>query len=118
MTTFTEGQHAGEFLISEAAGTRSRETVTILSGQNLSAGAVLAVNGDGKYLEIDPDASDGTETAAAVLYDAVDATDGDAEGVAIVRDAEVRQSSLQWPVDSNIEALGLVDLAALGIIAR
>ena len=41
MTTFTEGQHAAEFLVSEAAGTRSRETGTLLSGQDLEAGAVL-----------------------------------------------------------------------------
>jgi hypothetical protein len=118
MTTFTEGTHAGEFLISEGNNTRSREKVTILSGQNLAAGAVLAVNGDAKYLEVDPDASDDTEIAVAILYDAVDATDGDVEGVAIVRDAEVRGTSLAWPVDSNIEALGIVALAAQGIIVR
>lgn len=41
MTTKTEGQHAGEFIVSEAPGTLSRDTVTVLSGQNLSAGAVL-----------------------------------------------------------------------------
>lgn len=40
MTTLTEGQHAGEFIVSEE-GTRSREAVTVLSGQDLSAGAVL-----------------------------------------------------------------------------
>lgn len=37
----TEGQYTGEFLVSEAPGTRSRETITLLSGQNLKAGAVL-----------------------------------------------------------------------------
>lgn len=41
MTTLTEGQHAGEFIVSEANKTRSREPVTVLSGQDLAAGAVL-----------------------------------------------------------------------------
>jgi hypothetical protein len=41
MATLTEGQHAGEFVVSEAPKTRSREKVTVLSGQNLKAGAVV-----------------------------------------------------------------------------
>lgn len=41
--TLTEGQHAGEFLLEERmeAGRPSRDTLTVLSGQNLKAGAVL-----------------------------------------------------------------------------
>ena len=39
--SLSEGSHAGEFLLSEANGTKSRENVTLLSGQNLKAGAVL-----------------------------------------------------------------------------
>jgi hypothetical protein len=41
MSTKTEGKHCAEFLVSEANGYRSREAVTVLSGQNLNAGAVL-----------------------------------------------------------------------------
>lgn len=41
MTVLTEGQHTGEFLVTEANGSLSRETVTVLSGQNLNAGHVL-----------------------------------------------------------------------------
>ncbi|MDX2223601.1 MAG: head decoration protein [Rhodospirillaceae bacterium] len=41
MPSVTETMHPGEFLISEAAGNRSREKVTVLSGQNLKAGHVL-----------------------------------------------------------------------------
>lgn len=40
-TTIDEGQHPGEFLVSEANGYRSRATVTIASGQDLKAGHVL-----------------------------------------------------------------------------
>lgn len=41
MTTLTEGFHAAEYLISEAAGTRSREQITVASGADLVAGTVL-----------------------------------------------------------------------------
>lgn len=41
MTVLTEGQHTGEFLVTEANGSLSRETVTVLSGQNLQPGHVL-----------------------------------------------------------------------------
>ena len=41
MTTLTEGQHDGEFIVTEAEGTLSRDSITVLSGQNLKAGHVL-----------------------------------------------------------------------------
>lgn len=41
MTELTEGQHKAEFIVTEAEGTLSRETVTILSGQTLKPGHVL-----------------------------------------------------------------------------
>lgn len=41
MTELTEEQHAGEFIVTEANGSLSRESATILSGQNLKAGHVL-----------------------------------------------------------------------------
>lgn len=42
-TTLTEGRHAGEFILEErgGVGAPSRENVTVLSGQNLKAGAVI-----------------------------------------------------------------------------
>ncbi|MBX3480092.1 MAG: head decoration protein [Caulobacter sp.] len=41
MTTLTEARRAGEFILSEAPGYRSREVVTIAASQTLVAGAVL-----------------------------------------------------------------------------
>src|SRR5262245_16758545 len=41
MPTLTEGQHAGEFVVSLAPKTLSREKIVVLSGQNLKAGAVV-----------------------------------------------------------------------------
>ena len=41
MTALTETFHNWGFMVSEAQGTRSREQITLLSGQNLKAGTVL-----------------------------------------------------------------------------
>ncbi len=57
---FTEGAHAGEFILSEANGQRSRENGTLLSGLNLAAGTPLMLNGDDKLVELD---SNDTATA-------------------------------------------------------
>lgn len=119
MTILTEGVHTAEFLISEANGHRSREVVTIAMGEDLVAGTVLGkITANGQYVAHDPDASDGSETAAGVLYAAVDATAAPAEAVAIVRDAEVRRSSLTCADDSAGEIEAVAELAAIGIIAR
>lgn len=213
MALLTEGKHAGEFLVSEASGFRSRETVTILSGQDVSAGDVLGkvtkgaatpaavagntgngafgavtvsagakvgvykvvfiepaanagrftvedpdgitigvgtvavafsagglaftiadgatdfVSGDsftitvaagsGKYVLIDPEGTDGRETAAGILWDNVDATGGDVEAVAIVRDAEVNADELGYS-DADAGEITTINaqLATLGIIVR
>lgn len=213
-TSYTEALHAGAFLVSEANGHRSRETVTVLSGQTLKAAAVLgkvtkgtatgaavagntgngtitaaptvganakvgtyrltciepATNagefqvedpdgvvigvatvaveftthltftiadggtdfaagdsftitvaaGSGKYKEWNPSNTDGSETAAGVLWDAVDASAADKAGVAIVRDAEVHGDSLVWfsGASSGNKTTGKSQLATLGVIAR
>lgn len=130
MTTLTEGKHAGEFLVSEAnvgsAGvSRSRDVITVLSGQNLEAGAVIAkVTASGKYVEranAADGASDGSETAVGILFDAVDASAADAEGVMIARDAEFNAAEVVYKsgyvVDTD-DTAAKAELAAVGLIAR
>lgn len=121
MTIQRETLGAGSFLVSEANGTRSREVVMIASGSNLLAGAVLGkLTASGEYVALAPAASDGSEDAAAVLFADVDATDADAKGVAIVRDAEIDAARLVYAngVTTNQKNAALVQLAALGLIAR
>ena len=104
-----------------ATASISRETITVLSGETLEAGAVLGkVTASGKYKALDPAAVDGSEAAAGVLYDAVDASAADAEGVAIVRLAEVNAAELVWPagITGGEQTTALGELAALNIIAR
>lgn len=121
MTTFTETSHAGEHILSEGNGDISRENITVLSGQNLVAGAVLGiVTASGKYAEYDNAASDGTEVAAGVLFEAVDASAADAPGVANVRNCEVYLAGLTWEAgqDQAAQDAGVADLKALNVIVR
>lgn len=213
MTVLTEGQHTGEFLVTEANGSLSRETVTVLSGQNLKAGHVLgkvavgtatgaAVSGNtgngtigtmsagatakagvytatciepaanggtftvedpdgvnvgtavvgtafagpvnftiadgatdfvagdrftitvaagsGKYKEYNPANTDGSQTAVAILYAAVDVTAADTEGVVIARHAEVNAAELVWfsGADAGQKSVGLAQLKPNDIVAR
>ncbi len=120
MTTLTEGLHAAEFIASEANGSRSREAIVVATGENLGAGSVVAqLTANGFYVAYDNAGSDGSEVAAGVLFDAVDASTADAEGVAVVRDAEIIAEVLDWNgVDQTGIDAGLVDLEALGIVAR
>lgn len=125
MTTLTEGRHAGEFLVSEANGDRSRETGTLLSGQNLKAGTVLGRTAAGKLKALpgDLDSNGGLEASAVgILWDNVDASAGDVAGVVyIARDAEVNGAELTYPPETTNggeEALTNASLALIGIIVR
>lgn len=117
----TEGKRAGEFLLTEANGYRSREEVTVAASQKLVAGAVVGkITTGGKFAEYNNGASDGTQAAAGILWEAVDALTGtpaDKRGVIIARDAEVNLDLLTWKSGASqgdIDA-GVADLKALGI---
>lgn len=118
--SLTETTHAGGFILSEANGTRSRDNITVVSGETLAAGAVLGkITASGKYAAYDNTAADGSEVAAGVLYAAVDASAADAAGVAILRDAEVNANELGWAAnDATGITAGKADLKALGILVR
>ncbi len=117
----TESTRPGEFIIAEANGSISREAVTIVSGQNLVAGTVVGkITASGKYTAYDDDNADGSQTAAGILYAAVDASGGDKAGVIIARHAEVIDAQLVWAAtnDAGDKTAGKADLAALDIILR
>ncbi len=121
MTTLTEGTHAGEFIVSEGNGYISRKAITVLSGENLVAGAVLGlVTASGKYVEHDPAGVDGSEDAIAILFDAVDATAGDVDGVAISRMAEVSGDEIVWitGISAGNKTDGITSLETVDIIVR
>ncbi len=111
------------FLLSEASGNRSRETVTIASGSGLvEAGTVVGmVTATEKYAPSQATGSDGSETAKAVLAQTVDATNAAAKAVIVARDAEVKKDLIKYhsTVDDDTKrAAKITQLEASGIIVR
>ena len=80
----------------------------------------LTVTGSGSYIKHDPDAVNGAEIAVAVLYDNVDASQADADGVITARLAEVDDAALTWHtgITTAEKAAAVASLAARHIIVR
>ncbi|MGN7867782.1 head decoration protein [Paracoccus sp. 22332] len=111
------------YIVSEAANIyRSREQVIIASGSGvLKAGAVLGkVTASGKYAPLDPAASNGAQTAAAILFEGCDATSEDVRRTITARDTEVHADVLNWKegVTDNQKTTAMGQLAERGIIGR
>ena len=99
-TTLTSSIPQAAFLLSEANNTRSREQIVLATaaGNNLKSGAVLGkITASGKYTVLAPTASDGSQTAAGILYWNADASAADQRTVAITNEAEVNDQLLGWP---------------------
>lgn len=123
-TSLTEGPHTADFLISEAPGQQSRDTVTVTvpAATKLLPGTVLGqVAASGKYVPYDDGSSDGREESAGVLYGELDNSGGvagaDMTGVVINWSAEVREADLVWVNDAD-DVAGISGLRTLGIKAR
>ena len=123
MTTLTEGKHAGGFLVWEVLRDFTRETVTLASGAGkLAPGTVLGkITTGGKFTVLTPGATNGSQNAAGLLWDGVDATDADTLGVVILRGpAIVNRHEIVWPEGATEAQIttATTALAALGIILR
>lgn len=105
----------GEFLLSEANGTRSREQVTISSTAGaMVPGTVVGKMANGKYKAYANGNSAGdADAAAGILLAAVPDLAVDQKAVIFVRDCEVAEAEL-----TGIDAAGKTDLQALGIVFR
>lgn len=126
MTTFTEGVHFSEGLLSEANGTRSRDMITIVSGSGVIAPMTVLgkITASGKYgpsTNAAADPATGVETGVAVCLEGCDATSGDVKVRAVLRDCEVKKGYLKYhsSVDNDTKKTSKNNqLAAVGIIAR
>lgn len=122
MAATTEKARNLAFLLSEANGTLSRESVTIVSGAGvLEAGTVLGkITASGKYDAYDNTTNTGIEVADCVLAYEVDATSADVAATVITRLAEVNSAELTWAAANNGAAItaGKADLATKYVIAR
>jgi hypothetical protein len=123
MTTLTEGKHAGGFLVWEVLRDYTRETVTIASGAGkLEPGTVLGkITTGGKFTTLAPAATNGSQSAAGILWAGVDASTADAPSVVLLRGpAIVNRHEVVWP-DGATEAqitAATTALASLGIVLR
>ena len=99
MPAMTEGLNLGDLLKYEAPNLYSRDQVTVGAGQSLLLGTVVGhVSATAKLMQIDPSATDGSQYAAGVLMQGVDATliDRD-DGLMLARHAIVADHALAWP---------------------
>jgi hypothetical protein len=73
---------------------------------------------DGKVVAWDPTTFDGRHKAAGVLLSSVDASSADKAGVAVVRDAKVLKTALQWAaaITAAQKESAYGDLKKLGIV--
>ena len=123
MTTLTEGKHAGGFLVWEVLRDFTRETVTVAScAGKIEPGTVLGkITTGGKYVALAPSATNGSQNAAGILWDAVDATDADVPGVVVLRGpAIVNRHEISFPEGATEAQIttAITALATLGIILR
>lgn len=121
MTILTEHARLGDILKYEAEQLYSREEVTIASGQNLPIGTVVGrVSADGKVVQFDPSASDGSETPAGILCESIDATEADTASRIAARHAIVLEDALIWPegITATQLAAAIANLKNLGILVR
>ncbi len=119
---FTEGLNLGDLLKYEAPNLYSRDQITVAAGQVLALGAVVGViTASSKVKVVDPSATDGSEVAAGVLIQAVDANLADRDdGLIVARHAIVADHALVWPTGITVaeKKSASAQLKALGILVR
>lgn len=122
MPVITEGLNLGDLLKYEAPNLYSRDQITVGAGQNLPLGTVVGlVTATAKIKQIDPSTTDGSQYAAGVLMQAVDATLIDREdGLMLARHAIVADHALAWPaaITAAEKQAAIAQLKSLGILAR
>ena len=122
MPVITEGLNLGDLLKYEAPNLYSRDQITVGAGQNLPLGTVVGlVTATGKLKQIDPSATDGSQYAAGVLMQSVDATLIDREdGLMLARHAIVADHALAWPaaITSAEKLAAIAQLKSLGVLVR
>lgn len=121
-TVFSESMNLGDLLKYEAPNLYSRDRVTVVAGQTLPLGAVVGmVTATGKVKQIDPSATDGSQYAAGVLMQAVDAALAERpDGLMVARHVIVADHALQWPtgITTAEQQAAVAQLKALGVLVR
>jgi hypothetical protein len=121
MPALNESNTLGDLLKYEAPNLFSRESITVAAGANLTLGTVLGrVTASGKYVILAPAASDGSQTASAVLLGDAAAASADAKGLILARHGIVADHALVWPggITNAQKTAAIGQLEAKGILVR
>lgn len=134
LTGKTEAGNAGTFSVRSPSGQQLPDltvaaayagthiNLTVADGANdWDTGDVIHVTvTGGNYTQLAPAATDGSQKAAGMLHESVDATDGDLACVVFVRDGEVKAEALIWPaaITDAQKAVALDQIKARGIEPR
>ena len=98
MPVLTSGLRPGAFVLQES-GSRSRDNLTVLNGQNLKPGEICGIiTATGKVKVLTPGASDGSEVAAVIPLYPYYANGADLMGAFVTTDTEVIEDALIFPV--------------------
>lgn len=123
MTTLTEGQHKGEFIVQAVDADRGDyafDQVTFASaGSAIVDGQVVKDNGSGKAVTIAgtvDTAGDSNEDIIGIAFGAYDVTSGDVEGAIVARGCVVDVNLLTIPGSNDTAVIAALKL--LGIVAR
>ena len=122
MTAITNYLTLGDLLKYEEENLYSRNQVTVVSGQNLKLGTVIGrVSATQKVKALDPSATDGSEVAAGVVLQSIDASAAEkTNGLIVSRQAIVADHALVWPVAITTEekTAAIAQLEAIGVLVR
>lgn len=117
-----ESLNLGDLLKYEAPNLYSRDRVTVPAGQHLHLGTVVGQVTSTLHIKpIDPSATDGSQYAAGVMMQSMDALAADRDnGLMIARHAIVANHALSWPAAmTQVERQAATQqLKALGILVR
>jgi hypothetical protein len=123
MPALREPLNLGDLLKYEEETLRySRDQVTVAAGEALELGAVVGrVTATAKIKRFDPSATDGTETPAGLLLEAVDTSLADhPDGLMLARHGIVASYAVVWPAGITPEqkAAAIAALETRGILIR
>lgn len=116
MATLVEGKNPGEYLVHEESCDLCREKVTLESGK-LEDGTVVGKKSNGKYVQLSPAASDGSQIAAGILRGNTDASSAEQPAIIHRQLIVAREENLTWPVGITApqKTTALSQLASLHI---
>ncbi|ADZ91095.1 head decoration protein [Marinomonas mediterranea] len=117
MVTKTKAPGAGQYIVEEVGQYLSRDKKVITAGKYSACTVMGKVSASSKFKQLDPTVTDGAENASAILFDAVDASSGDVEGVLSTALTAARASDLVWPegISDAQKTAAIAKLAVNGI---